>query len=216
MTFSPTEPTVMTASLTEKSLSASFVKLLLETAKEHLLPRFYDKCLREAGLERFVNQLPLVSTKPVASFLEIAGFMGNVYKLTQDGVYPLFCQNLGAGMAKNMTKQPQWIEIKERADKILHNPALSRTERLTRLVEIKNSVPRNGVIWQYDGTNLIASTEKCIYCYHLKTERPICHSRKIYLGSALTWLSGWSFFGEQYQAISCGDPVCAYRFRPLF
>jgi predicted hydrocarbon binding protein len=216
MTFLPVESTTMMVSLTEKSLSGSFVRLLLETAKEHLLPRFYQKCLDEAGLERYLVSLPTEEHVPVASFLEIAGFMGNVYKLTQDGVYPLFCQNLGTTMAKNMIKQPHWLKIKARADKTLHDPLLSRDERLFKLADLKNSIPRNGVKWVYDGANLIASTNRCIYCYQIHTERPICHARKIYLGSALTWLSGWSFFGEQYQAISCGDSVCAYRFRPLF
>jgi predicted hydrocarbon binding protein len=204
-----------TAVHSEKSLSASFIRLLLETSKELLPAKYYESCLQSAGMERFIRELPPAELVPVASFVEVAEYMSNVYNFTRDGVYPLFCNNLGNSMAKNLIKQPKWLEIKVKADQILHDQSFSKIEKLTKLAELKNSLPRNNVKWRLENGDLIADTEKCIFCYNLKTDKPICYARKIYLHSALTWLSGWYFVGEQFSAISCGDKTCAYRFKLL-
>src|SRR5690349_14306682 len=82
-------------------VSAYFLRKLLEMSQQQLLPDMYNKFCQETGLGAYVEHLPEPAQGVLVpvTFGQISQFMAKIYSVTKDGVYPLFCHNVGVGWA---------------------------------------------------------------------------------------------------------------------
>ncbi len=194
-------------------LSGSFTRMLLETAQQHLTSKYYQTFLTNSGLDRYSQQLPEPNEAPAATYDECGAFMGEIYKVTQGGVYSLFSQNLGHDMAARAMLMVHWIELRQRIEQEIIQPNLPLEQALSLICEWKNQVPRQPLKWRTDGKDIFTERQECIFCYHIKADKPICFARKTYLNDVLEWLTGWRFMGEETECQACDGATCAYKFR---
>lgn len=201
----------------EEQTPSFVVRMIFEAAKTHLLPRFYQKALASAGLAQYIEDLPdMLSDEIVANGAQIDIFMTKVYEFSGDGIYPLFCQNVGRSLYEQLTVIEDWQRLKTRFERIFQDRQKSFEAKIDEYIAVLNYAPSLGVTRYYrQATVIYCEIPNCLFCRAIKTADNICFVRKTFYNYAGRWLSGIAYKVEQQKSVTRGDPACLLTFTPL-
>jgi hypothetical protein len=198
------------------TVPAYSVRFLLQTSQEHLTPRFYQRFLKESGLERFNENLPPLELVPVATREEIANFMGKAFDTMGNAVYSLFCQNVANSQFKLHAQLPLMQKYKAKVEQIINDPKLSPVEKVMGWLEVSQRLPKiDNAYYIAEGTTVVFTAPTCRYCSAVKADAMVCYVEKFYFQLLFKWVTGWNFVIEQTHSLARGDEACVLRLSPV-
>lgn len=189
----------------------ALVRQALIASEEVMGTNGLNAVLRDAGLERLIDNLPPDDMEPAVRTSEYAGYNQAIEE---------FYGRAGRGILLRVGRASFQYAVREQAALLgIAGAALKILPQKQRIKFILNSLVNalkktNPQVEAWSGEldgKLVYVEQTCAICYGRQSEQPICH---LYVGSiseAIKWATGKVYPVVETHCVAKGDPYCRFE-----
>jgi predicted hydrocarbon binding protein len=204
----------------ERRIPSLLLNILFTQVDEMMGRRSLIMLLRQAGLTKYVDQLPPMDDTPSITVEQYSRLLANIYEIFgAQGSRPIFLRGGRLGAAELRRQRPAQFVVSSIALKLL--PVNRRMQIvLERLIEQGTEMYGATYRLQEQDEAFVLDLTDCPYCAEITRRRgaqnvpitkPVCHIPVAILTEMMEWATGRKHLVEESACIAMGDPTCRFR-----
>lgn len=189
----------------------NLVRQALVSAEEVLGKNGINAVLRNAGLERFIDNLPPDNLEAGCKTSEYAHFNQAIEDFYGRGGRGMLKRIGKASFQYGVREQPALLNLAGTALKLLPERQRIKFILNSLVAAVKKPNPNVNAWIEDDGKTLAYIEETCAICYGRHSDKPICY---LYLGSiteAIVWAAGREYHVTETHCVAKGDDYCRFE-----